>query len=168
MLPHLNTVFHVVVTPPTIKLFLLLLHDCNCATVMNCNVNIWYALLPSWLESIDIQDIYLICDPCGDPVINPPQNESWPTGWESLAQRLTKWWGSFVIVHERAPEHHRLHTEESQVNRMKLFSLRRIPVNILKKLLSLGVIFFFPSTKDNNYPPEEFLCKNGPNMWSRI
>ena len=26
--------------PPTIKLFLLLLHNCNCATVVNHNVNI--------------------------------------------------------------------------------------------------------------------------------
>ena len=29
--------------PPTIRLFSLLLHDCNFATVVNCNVNIWYA-----------------------------------------------------------------------------------------------------------------------------
>ncbi|ERE68548.1 hypothetical protein H671_7g17857, partial [Cricetulus griseus] len=42
---------HVVVTPPTITLFLLLLHNCNFATVMNHNVHIEYAG-------------YLIGDPC--------------------------------------------------------------------------------------------------------
>jgi hypothetical protein len=36
-----NTVPHVVVTPPTIKLFLLLLHNSNFATVRNRNVNIF-------------------------------------------------------------------------------------------------------------------------------
>ena len=36
-----NTVLHVVVTlPTTTKLFLLLLHSCNFATVMNCNMTI--------------------------------------------------------------------------------------------------------------------------------
>lgn len=42
MLPPFNTLPHGVVTPPnthTIKLFLLLLHNCNLATVMNCNLN---------------------------------------------------------------------------------------------------------------------------------
>ena len=34
-------VLHVEVTPPTLmKLFLLLLHNCNFATAMNCNINI--------------------------------------------------------------------------------------------------------------------------------
>ncbi|MEX5533301.1 hypothetical protein, partial [Pseudomonas syringae] len=39
MLQPLNTVLHVEVTP-TIKLFVLLFHNCNFATVMNHNVNI--------------------------------------------------------------------------------------------------------------------------------
>lgn len=30
-------------SPPTVRLFLLLLHNCNFATVINLNVNIWYA-----------------------------------------------------------------------------------------------------------------------------
>ena len=34
------TVPHVVVTPPTIKIFELLLHNCNFAIVANCNINI--------------------------------------------------------------------------------------------------------------------------------
>jgi len=37
--------------PPTIKLFLLLLHNCNFTIVMSCTVHSWYAG-------------YLICDPC--------------------------------------------------------------------------------------------------------
>ena len=47
--PLIQSVPHVVVTP-TLKLFLLLYHNCSFATVMNLNVNIWYAG-------------YLICDP---------------------------------------------------------------------------------------------------------
>ena len=39
-----STVPHVVVTP-SIKLFLLLLHNCNFATVMNCNVNICFPVV---------------------------------------------------------------------------------------------------------------------------
>jgi hypothetical protein len=35
-----NTVPHVVVTPPTIKLFSLIFHNCTFATVMNHNRNI--------------------------------------------------------------------------------------------------------------------------------
>ena len=34
-----NTIPHVVVTPPTVKLLLLLFHNCNLATVMNHTVN---------------------------------------------------------------------------------------------------------------------------------
>lgn len=41
MLRPFNTVPHVLVTPPTIKLFLLVLHSYKFATAMNCNVNIW-------------------------------------------------------------------------------------------------------------------------------
>lgn len=41
MLQPLNSVPRVVVTL-TIKLFLLLLHHCNCAAVMNSNGNVWY------------------------------------------------------------------------------------------------------------------------------
>lgn len=40
MLPASSTVLHVVVTPPTTKLFLVLLHNYNFATVMNYNVKI--------------------------------------------------------------------------------------------------------------------------------
>jgi hypothetical protein len=36
-----NTIPHAAVTPPTIELFLLLFHNCNFATVMNRNVNIF-------------------------------------------------------------------------------------------------------------------------------
>jgi hypothetical protein len=36
-----NKVSHVIVTPD-IKLFSLLLHNCNFAIVMNCNINNWY------------------------------------------------------------------------------------------------------------------------------
>lgn len=47
MSPPLSTAPHVVVTPPpTIKLFLLLLHNCRFATVVtvvNRNANIGYA-----------------------------------------------------------------------------------------------------------------------------
>ena len=41
MLQPFNTVLHVVVTP-TIKLFLLLFHNCSFATVGHYNVNVWY------------------------------------------------------------------------------------------------------------------------------
>lgn len=41
MLRPFNIVLHVVETP-TIKLFSLLFHNSNCATVMNCNVSIRY------------------------------------------------------------------------------------------------------------------------------
>lgn len=37
----LNTVPHIVVTPPTIKLLVLILHNCNSDTVMNHNVSIF-------------------------------------------------------------------------------------------------------------------------------
>lgn len=37
----LNTVPHVTVTPIT-KLFSLILHNCDFATVMKCNVNIYF------------------------------------------------------------------------------------------------------------------------------
>jgi hypothetical protein len=40
MLQPFNTVPHAVVTPLTIKLFSLLFHNCNFATVMSCNVKI--------------------------------------------------------------------------------------------------------------------------------
>lgn len=40
MLWPFNACLHVVVIPPTIKLFLLLLHNYDLATVMNCKVNI--------------------------------------------------------------------------------------------------------------------------------
>ena len=36
-----NAIPHVVVTPPAIKLFLLLFYTCSFATVMNYNVNIF-------------------------------------------------------------------------------------------------------------------------------
>jgi hypothetical protein len=41
MLQPFNTVPHVVVTLPKIKLFSLLHHNCNFDTNMNCNVNMW-------------------------------------------------------------------------------------------------------------------------------
>jgi hypothetical protein len=40
MLQPFNIVPHVVGTPSTIKLFLLLFHSCDAANAMNCNVNI--------------------------------------------------------------------------------------------------------------------------------
>ena len=44
MLQPFNTVFHVmVIPPPGIKVILFLLHSCNFATVMDCNINIYYA-----------------------------------------------------------------------------------------------------------------------------
>lgn len=43
----------------TIKLFLLLLRNCDFATGMNCNINIRYAE-------------YLLCDPC-ETVVPPPK-----------------------------------------------------------------------------------------------
>jgi hypothetical protein len=66
---HFNPVSHVVVTP-TLKLFLLLLHNYNFATVMNHNVNI-YVFQWSW----------------GTPVkalFNTHPKGSWAVGWESL------------------------------------------------------------------------------------
>ena len=42
MLWPFNTIPHVVVTPNN-KIILLLLYNCNFASIMNCNVNIWYA-----------------------------------------------------------------------------------------------------------------------------
>lgn len=59
MLWLLNTILHVVATPVTIKLFLLPLHNCDFATVMNHNLNIWCAE-------------YLIFNPC-ERVIWPSQ-----------------------------------------------------------------------------------------------
>ena len=52
-----NTVPHVVVTP-TIKLFSLLLHNCNFATVMNNNANIcvfWWSQVTPVRGSFDLQ-----------------------------------------------------------------------------------------------------------------
>jgi hypothetical protein len=37
--PFNTAVPHVMVTPPTAKLFSFLLQNCNFATVMNCNIN---------------------------------------------------------------------------------------------------------------------------------
>ena len=45
----LNTVPHIVVTPPTINLLVLILHNCTSATVMNHKASICYVE-------------YLICD----------------------------------------------------------------------------------------------------------
>ena len=42
MLRPFNRVSHVVVTP-NYKIILWLLHNCNVVTVINHNVNIWYA-----------------------------------------------------------------------------------------------------------------------------
>lgn len=43
---------------PTIKLFSVILHNCNVAPVINWNINIWYA-------------VYLIFDPCERGVHSP-------------------------------------------------------------------------------------------------
>jgi hypothetical protein len=56
MLQLCNTVRRVIVTPNQ-KTILLLLHNCKFATVMNCNVNAWYAG-------------YLICNPY-ERVVHP-------------------------------------------------------------------------------------------------
>jgi hypothetical protein len=45
MLQPFNTAPHGVVTPPTIRLFLLRLRSCNFATVVSHNVNIYAFLL---------------------------------------------------------------------------------------------------------------------------
>jgi len=50
------------VVTPNYKGISLLLYNCNLATLMNCNVNIWYACC-------------LTCD---------PQTASWPTDWKLL------------------------------------------------------------------------------------
>ena len=49
--------------PPTIKLFSLLLHNCNSATVMNHNVNIWYAgyLIWGWSPQVGNHWLSLLC-----------------------------------------------------------------------------------------------------------
>jgi hypothetical protein len=52
MTQPLNTVPHVVITPNH-KVISLLLYNCNFATLVNCNINIWYVE-------------YLICDPGKD------------------------------------------------------------------------------------------------------
>jgi hypothetical protein len=64
MLQPFNTGPHVVLTPHH-KIISLLLHNWNFATVLNHNVNIWYA------EN-------LICDPC-ERVVEPPKGSP-PTG----------------------------------------------------------------------------------------
>jgi hypothetical protein len=51
MLQPFNTVPHVVVTP-NIKLFSLLLHNCNFASVLNCSVNICISLR-SWVTPVE-------------------------------------------------------------------------------------------------------------------
>ena len=60
-----NTLLHVVVTPTT-TLFSSLLHNCNCATVINHDAPIWYTE-------------YLICGLC-ERVIQQSTKGSWPTG----------------------------------------------------------------------------------------
>lgn len=55
MLWSFNTAPHVVVAP-TIKLFLLLLCNCNLSTVMNCNVDIWY-VIPLPMKRVTTQSL---------------------------------------------------------------------------------------------------------------
>jgi hypothetical protein len=56
MLRPFNIVPCVVVTPPTIKLFLLSLHNCNSATVVNHRVNIFGDRgLPKGLRTADLE-----------------------------------------------------------------------------------------------------------------
>jgi len=65
MLPPFHTAPCVVVTP-TIKLFLLLLHKCNFATVLNYNVNSWYV---QWSQATLVKGL-----------LNPSKG-SWPTSF---------------------------------------------------------------------------------------
>jgi hypothetical protein len=62
--------------PPTIKVFLLLLHNCTYVPVMNHNVNIWYTG-------------YLIYDP-RERVLRPPKRLR-PTSWEPLVSFIEEW-----------------------------------------------------------------------------
>lgn len=54
MLRHFHTVPYAVVTP-AIKLFLLLLHYCNFATVRDLNVNL-YVFHWSWVTTAELFD----------------------------------------------------------------------------------------------------------------
>lgn len=106
MMWHFNTTPHVVVTPNP-KQFQCYFINCNFATVMNCNISIWYAG-------------YLICGPCKKVLQSSvgvfhrqidkrwplgmfhPSRSNWrgktqpelaqhdPTGWDSLLNKRDK------------------------------------------------------------------------------
>jgi hypothetical protein len=100
MLWPFNTVPHVVVTCPTIQLSLLLLYNCNFATVWNHNLNIWYAGWPyvtlgkGSLDSTGVR-------PTGwEPLCNTLKASLWDRNCFYCAYKAVKDWRRWTVVKE--------------------------------------------------------------------
>jgi len=136
-----NTLLHVV-TPPIIKLFLLLLYNYNFATVMDHNGNVWYAgyfgMWPQWKSHLTSQKRF---QPIGPPtqlvVVSSWGDVIWLVWLESIiwvmnpAVGMGKNWG--------CPSKETLPKGCSQEEEGG-----RKPQKMLSLLLSLYILFLVP------------------------
>lgn len=140
MLRPFNAAPHVLT--PTIKLFSMLLQNCNFSTVMSHNINTWYVG-------------YLIFNPCERVVWPPPPSKgSQPTSWELLFKRKFYVWGSFTLIQ---------HTYTHQKTTPKFSCWLEALMPVSQSLLSskMPIIFLFPWGKESKqHEPASLSAKH--------